>query len=181
MPIELFSTEWGGIEGGRKLLFPKIPIFPQLRAISAVYYTNTMNHDEQSDPVWNLLATRQQPAVRPDFTSSVMAAIQSVAQDPAETSPGKIVAFPARRKLWPVLSIASVAAVAALGLFLNFTPSVDPTSVAAGDSPAVETTVESTQDNTLEQEFTAVQDIHALITVEDPSELNDAQLFALIN
>ena len=42
-------------------------------------------------------------------------------------------------------------------------------------------TLVANDEASLEQELTAVQDMHALITVEDPTQLNDAQLFAFLN
>jgi hypothetical protein len=139
---------------------------------------------ESHDPVWELLARRSQPRIPQDFVAQVMAEARLTPQENAPSlSAPKVVAFPATRhpgRLWA--SLAAAAAVV-VGLYLHFQST--PNTTVASDQPpsAVSPTpmLAVNDEGSLEQELTAVQDMHALITVEDPTQLNDAQLFAFLN
>lgn len=131
-----------------------------------------MNTNENNDPVWGLLKQRSNPAVSPEFVSRVMDAVRSTAQDE------KIVEFPkAAQRLW--IRMAGVAAAVALiaGLYLSMRP--DSGQQLTDFLPAPSPTV--AVDDSLVVEFTAVQDMHAIISAEDPSELDDSELIALLN
>ena len=142
---------------------------------------NTNDLPESQDPVWDLLAKRPQPPIPQDFVAQVMAEVR---QTPQDVLLPNVVAFPgsspakrSRSLLWG--SLAAAAAVV-LGLFLHFQS--DGNNLAqdgSSDKPSI--VLVTSDDGSLEQELTAVQDVHALIAVEDPKELNDAQLFALLN
>lgn len=144
-----------------------------------------MKTEDHNDPVWDLINTRQKPVARPDFVSQVMQAIASVPQDAPVVETSKIVSFPARRKVWVGLGSLAAAAAVVLGIYLNISPSTPDQRVVQIDpvSPVIPEQIVRTPivDDTLEQEFAAVQDMHTIITVDDPSQLNDAQLIALIN
>ena len=144
-----------------------------------------MKTEDHNDPVWDLINTRQKPVARPDFVSQVMQAIASVPQDAPMPATSKIVAFPVRKKAWVGLGSLAAAAAVVLGIYLNVSPSTSNQRVVQ-TGPVVPVAPQELVrtpivDDTLEQEFAAVQDMHAIITVEDPSQLNDAQLIALIN
>ncbi len=136
---------------------------------------------EPQDPVWDLLTHHSQPRVPQDFVTQVLAEVRQTAQESVALP--NVVAFPAPRRhglLW--VSLAAAAAVA-LGLFLQFRPA-DSTQIVREDPAAEIPQLASTSTNdegSLEQELTAVQDVHALLAVEDPKQLNDAQLFAFLN
>lgn len=140
---------------------------------------------ESHDPVWNLLARRPQPRIPQNFVAQVLAEVRLTPQENAPIlSAPKVVAFPAARhtgRLWG--SLAAAAAVV-VGLYLHFQSTPNTTTVASDQPPsAVSPTprLVANDEGSLEQELTAVQDMHALITVEDPTQLNDAQLFAFLN
>lgn len=140
-----------------------------------------MNTEEHNDPTWDLLKTRSNPPVRPDFVANVLSAIQSVPQD-QPTVDAKIVAFP--KTFWKGLGSIAAAAVVVVGLYFSLrTPAVDTTVVVAPsvELPTLDIVLPDLVDDTLEQELTAVQDMHAMITVDSPDQLNDAQLIALLN
>jgi negative regulator of sigma E activity len=163
----------------------KISFFAKLFSIKAVYNIKTMKTEDHNDPVWDLIRTRQKPVARPDFVAQVMQAIASVPQDAPVAEPSNVVAFPTRRKLWVGIGSLAAAAAVVLGIYLNLAPSSTTQTVAKVDPEVpvlrVETVRTPIVDDTLEQEFAAVQDMHTIITVDDPSQLNDAQLIALIN
>jgi hypothetical protein len=140
-----------------------------------------MNTEESNDPAWELLRRRSAPAVKPDFLAGLMRSIQDVPQDSARPETN-IVPFPSRK--W-ALGLGSLAAAAAVvfGLYVSFKPVPVSLDVPA---PIVDVTPSAVNpsllvDDSLEQEFAAVQDMHTLIAVEDPSQLDDAQLIALLN
>jgi hypothetical protein len=156
----------------------------------------TEDHQETLDPVWDLLAHRSQPCVPQDFVSQVLAEVRQTPQEiVASPSMANVVAFPAPRRhglLWG--SLAAAAAIA-MGLFIHFRPADQTQIVQQGSSPEFPQVVMPSggsgtpgiagivgnDEGSLEQELTAVQDVHALLAVEDPKQLNDAQLFALLN
>ena len=133
-----------------------------------------MKTPDPIDPLNALLNHRPTVTVRPDFLDRVIAATYG---EPQDILPGKIVAFPAvRRQGWRVMGLLAAAAALVVGLFFSLRPS--PTSpIASHSSPS--TTMQS--EDGLEQELTAVEDMQTLIALDDPSQLDDAQLLALLN
>lgn len=131
-----------------------------------------MNTDENNDPVWGLLKQRSNPTVSPEFVSRVMDSVRHTAQDE------KVVEFPkTAQRLW--IRMAGTAAAVALiaGIYLSMRPDSGPQLVDARPAPNPTVAV----DDSLVAEFTAVQDMHAIISAEDPSELDDSELIALLN
>jgi hypothetical protein len=166
-------------------LFEKNSLFAKLFFRKVVHSIKTMKTEDHNDPVWELINTRQKPVARPDFVAQVMQAIASVPQDAPVAEASNVVAFPSRRKLWVGIGSLAAAAAVVLGIYLNLSPSSSDQTVAniAPEVPVISASAVRTPivDDTLEQEFAAVQDMHTIITVDDPSQLNDAQLIALIN
>ncbi len=128
-------------------------------------------HDlpETPDPTWDLLRHSPARPVPSPFAGRVLAAARAQAQESA------VVAFPMRR--WA--AGLSAAAAIVIGLWSNLPmPPVEPSIVVQTTS---ELPSQSMDDGSVMQELAAVQTMHDLITVTDPRELNDAQLFAFLN
>ncbi len=153
-----------------------------------------MQSDEHTDPAWNLLKQARKPQVRHDFAARVLEAIQSEAQDlplhPMEAGAPKsnVIAFPPKRR-WILPALLGAAAVLAAALFLsNQIPGQSPAgsaTVAANQKSSNPASVEAANlaavDDTLEQELVAIDGFNALIEAHEVSELNDAELLALLN
>jgi hypothetical protein len=137
---------------------------------------------EFHDPVWGLLARGTQPRVPNDFVAQVMAEARLTPQETAAPSVTNIVVLPTARRTARIWGSLAAAAAVAFGLYLHFQNKPDST-ISAQEQLVVfmPQTVVGSEEGSLEQELTAVQDMHALIAVEDPTQLNDAQLFALLN
>jgi hypothetical protein len=128
--------------------------------------------------VWDLLARRPQPRISQDFMAQVLEEMRATPQE--TLPPSNVVAFPAPRRSGFVWAGLAAAAAVALGLFLHFQTTAPLDVMTISEDPAA-SVIASNDDASLEQELTAVQDVHALMAVEDPTELNDAQLFAFLN
>lgn len=146
-----------------------------------------MNFDEQQEPVWQLLGKTRKAEVRPDFLQQVLAEIRRTPQDQPEpqsqTPPiAKVRHFP-----WPMFAgVGGLAAAAAVvwGLLTFFSPPAtnQPEIVILPSDPAKMSAVDETMaDDSLEQELVAVEGFSSLVSVDDPSKLNDAELLALLN
>lgn len=131
-----------------------------------------MKTSDPLDPLDALLSRQAPVVVRPDFLDRVIAATHSEPQEAAL----KIIDFPTSRRTW--FRVASLAAVAclALGVFFALRPQASET--LSSHARLVEI---AQVDDSLEQELTAVQDMQTLIALDDPSELDDAQLLGFLN
>ncbi len=146
-----------------------------------------MNSEENHDSVWSLLGASKATAVRPNFSADVLSAISHEPQDRplAEHSGAKVLVFPQRTWMrWVGLTAAAAALVA--GAFFALHQPAAPTMVQAqSDAPtpvaAPPSVNEAEVEDTLEQELVAVDGISSLIEVQEVSQLNDAELLALLN
>ena len=129
-----------------------------------------MKTPDPIDPLDALLNRRSPVVVRPDFLDRVIAATVMEAQEKDE----KIIEFPASRRLWVRLGSLAAAAAVVLGIWLSMRPEDTQTVVQ------IPPTQELVYDG-LEQELVAVEDMQTMIALDDPSELDDAQLLALLN
>lgn len=129
-----------------------------------------MNTPDHTDPLESLLNRPSAVVVRPDFLDRVIAATVAEPQEKDDT----IIPFTAPRRAWVKLASLAAAAAVVLGLWISLRHD-DPNSVA--ETPMGKVLV----DDTLEQELVAVDDMQTMISLEDPSELDDAQLLSLLN
>ena len=129
-----------------------------------------MKTPQPIDPLDSLLNRRSPVVVRPDFLDRVIAATVMEEQEQGE----KIIAFPAARRLWVKVGSLAAAAAVVLGIWLSMRPD-DPQTVV--QTP----TSQELEEEGLEQELVAVEDMQTVISLEDPSEMDDAQLLSLLN
>ena len=129
-----------------------------------------MKTPQPIDPLDSLLNRRSPVVVRPDFLDRVIAATVMEEQEHAE----KIIAFPAARRLWVKVGSLAAAAAVVLGIWLSMRPDDTQTVVQTPTSQELE-------EEGLEQELVAVEDMQTVISLEDPSEMDDAQLLSLLN
>lgn len=129
-----------------------------------------MKTPQPIDPLDSLLNRRSPVVVRPDFLDRVIAATVMEEQEQAE----KIIAFPAARRLWVKVGSLAAAAAVVLGIWLSMRPDDTQTVVQTPTSQELE-------EEGLEQELVAVEDMQTVISLEDPSEMDDAQLLSLLN
>ncbi len=129
-----------------------------------------MKTPDPIDPLDSLLNRRSPAVVRPDFLDRVIAATVMEAQEKDE----KIIEFPASHRHWVKVGSLAAAASVVLGIWLSMRP-VDNQNIVQ-----ISPTQELVNDG-LEQELVAVEDMQTMISLDDPSELDDAQLLSLLN
>ena len=129
-----------------------------------------MKITNSTDPLDSLLNRRSPVVVRPDFLDRVIATTVMEAQERDD----KIIEFPKARPVW--LKVGSLAAAAALVLGIWLSMRTDDVRTVVQIPPPQELAEDG-----LEQELVAVEDMQTVISLEDPSELDDAQLLSLLN